>query len=232
VRFQLTDSLVVTSYRCGARELQLELLPDFGDAVARIKAELPTPEALLPDDVIPYYGAVWPAAAVLAREVAIGLAASPGTGSVPLRVLELGAGLGLPSLVAASAGCEVIAVDANPDALALLTRNAARNGLRIETICSDWRSLRLSGELSPFDLILASDVLYESYHATALAGLASQMLKTSGRMLLTDPCRWHYQEFLHALENAGFAVDVRFEDVNDDQGRTRVMVVSAKSFTV
>jgi predicted nicotinamide N-methyase len=72
-------------------------------------------------------------------------------------VLELGCGLGLPSLVAAARGAEVTAVDWAVGAVDLLRRNAARNGLALGCEVHDWRR-PLAGT---FDLALAADVLYE-----------------------------------------------------------------------
>jgi predicted nicotinamide N-methyase len=74
-----------------------------------------------------------------------------------LDVVELGCGLGLPSLVAAARGACATATDWAPDAVALLRRNAARNGLRLTVEQRDWRH----AWPARFDLALAADVLYE-----------------------------------------------------------------------
>ena len=74
-----------------------------------------------------------------------------------VRVLELGCGLGLPSLVAAGRGADVRAVDWAEDAVELLRRNAARNGLALVCEVHDWRQ----PTTSTFDLAIAADVLYE-----------------------------------------------------------------------
>ena len=74
-----------------------------------------------------------------------------------MRVIELGCGLGLPSLVAAARGAEVTAVDWAEEAVELLQRNAARNGLVLVSEVHDWRQpLERT-----FDLAIAADVLYE-----------------------------------------------------------------------
>jgi predicted nicotinamide N-methyase len=72
-------------------------------------------------------------------------------------VLELGCGLGVPSLVAATRGAEVTAVDWAEDAVLLLRRNARRNGLTLAAEQHDWREPL--GHT--FDLAVAADVLYE-----------------------------------------------------------------------
>jgi predicted nicotinamide N-methyase len=113
-----------------------------------------SPDALLDeaafarDEFLPYWAELWPAATALA-------AALPDVAG--LCVVELGCGLGLPSLVAAARGAEVTASDWAEDAVALLRENAARNGLELRAEVRDWR------EPWPerFDVVIAADVLYE-----------------------------------------------------------------------
>jgi predicted nicotinamide N-methyase len=105
-------------------------------------------EAFARDEFLPYWAELWPAATALA-------AALPAVAG--LRVVELGCGLGLPSLVAAARSAEVTATDWAAEAVELLRENAARNGLSLHAEVRDWR------EPWPerFDLALAADVLYE-----------------------------------------------------------------------
>ena len=81
-------------------------------------------------------------------------------------MVELGCGLGVPSLVAAARGAEVTAIDWAADAVELLARNAARNGLALRRVHADWR--RFAGA---FDLVLAADLLYEERNVEPLLGL-------------------------------------------------------------
>jgi predicted nicotinamide N-methyase len=77
------------------------------------------------------------------------------------RVIELGCGLAVPSLAAARAGAAVLATDADADALALVARNAQANDLRVETAMVDWAEPDELLGRAPFDLVLASDILYQ-----------------------------------------------------------------------
>jgi predicted nicotinamide N-methyase len=140
------------------------------------------------DEFLPYWAELWPSGLVLARTV----------GELELegkRVLELGAGLGLPSLAAAANGAAVLATDWSADAIELLRRNAARNaiGLRAEIVRWD-EPARLLGE-APWDLVLAADVLYERRNAEPLRALLPRL---GGDVILTDPSRPHAGEFLEA----------------------------------
>ena len=105
-------------------------------------------EAFAVDEFLPYWAELWPAA----RALADALPDVRGT-----RVVELGCGLGLPSLVAAAKGADVTATDWSTDAIELLRRNAARNNLTLTAEVRDWRE----PWDERFDLVLAADVLYE-----------------------------------------------------------------------
>jgi predicted nicotinamide N-methyase len=112
------------------------------------------PEALIDEDAfeqdefLPYWAELWPAAIALAE-------ALPDVRG--LRVVELGCGLGVTSLVAAARGADVVATDWAEDAIALLRENAARNGLDVDAAVRDWRE----PWQERFDLAVAADVLYE-----------------------------------------------------------------------
>jgi len=110
--------------------------------------ELLSEEAFADDEFLPYWAELWPAATALAQ-------ALPDVSG--LRVVELGCGLGLVSLVAAARGAEVTATDWAPEAIELLRENAARNGLVVRAEVRDWRA----PWAERFDLALAADVLYE-----------------------------------------------------------------------
>src|SRR5204863_1910177 len=74
------------------------------------------------EEFLPYWAELWPSGLALARHVA-------GLELAGLTVLELGCGLGLPSLAAALRGADVLATDWAEDAIELLLRNAERNGV-------------------------------------------------------------------------------------------------------
>ena len=119
-------------------------------------------EAFADDEFMPYWAELWPAGLALAEALPGDLAG--------VRVVELGCGLGVPSLVAAARGAEVTAVDWADDAIELLRDNAARNGLALEAVHADWRSF--DGE---FDLALAADVLYEARNVEPLVRLLPRL---------------------------------------------------------
>ena len=143
----------------------------------------PEEAAELPDDgpvewapVAPYWAVLWRSGVALAREL-------EGEELGGVRVVELGCGLALPSIAAARSGASVLATDMFPEALALAKRNARRNGVRIETATFDWAA---PGDLAPFDLALAADVLYER---SAVAPLLDLLPRLAPEAWLADPGR-------------------------------------------
>jgi predicted nicotinamide N-methyase len=161
-----------------------------GETVLRLRRPV-SPEGLIDEDAfardefLPYWAELWPAALALAE-------ALPDVAG--LRVCELGCGLGVPSLVAAARGADVTATDWAPDAIDLLSENAARNGLGVHAELRDWRE----PWTARFDLVLAADVLYERRNVepllarlrelapAALVGLAGRPYE-AGFLRLTGP---------------------------------------------
>jgi predicted nicotinamide N-methyase len=146
----------------------------------------PQEAAELPDDgpvewapVAPYWSVLWRSGLALACEL-------DGMQLRGRRVVELGCGLGLPSIAAARAGAEVLATDACPDALELVSHNARANHVRVETATLDWSN---PGELATrgrFDLVLAADVLYER---GSVAPLLSLLPNLAPEAWVADPGR-------------------------------------------
>jgi predicted nicotinamide N-methyase len=121
------------------------------------------------------------------------------------RVLELGCGIGLASLVLQRRGADVVASDMHPLAEPFLAYNAALNALP----AVHYRQLRWDvplPTLGHFDLIIASDVLYELDQAELLAGVVERHAYPTAEVLVTDPGRRHSAKFSRLLAELGFGV--------------------------
>jgi predicted nicotinamide N-methyase len=150
------------------------------------------------DERLPYWADVWPSSIALAER----LAGDVGEGR---RLLELGCGIGLVSIVAASRGFNVTATDYYADALEFTCLNAAQNGERPPvTRLVDWRDF--PGDLGRFDVVVASDVLYERPYADLVAAAFAATLKREGICILTDPQRQNGALFPDASQRYGLTI--------------------------
>lgn len=199
--------------------LALERLADEAHALDEALAAAADAEV---EELCPYFGLLWPAARALAERVAeLGRARLAGR-----PVLELGCGLGAPSLVAALHGAQVLATDYHPDVPGLLERNAARNavtGVRYQRV--DWR--REEALPAGFELVLAADVLYLPDLAPLVARAIDRGLAPGGVALVTDPGRAPLQVLVDLLTARGFRCDVEVRSVQDPPRARRDVFVLA-----
>jgi len=167
------------------------------------------------DERLPYWAELWPSGRILADHIA----------TMDLRgrrVVELGAGLGLPSIVAALRGARVLATDWYEDALAFAAHNAEAAGVHLATALVDWRDPPpvLTAD-SPFDLVIAADVLYEPRNAAPLVDVVTRITSPAGRVIVADPRRPDATAFLDAMTSAGWTLTtdvIEFHGRRDETG--------------
>ena len=149
------------------------------------------------DERLPYWAELWPSALALARHLSERDLAG-------IRAIELGCGVGLPTILALARGAEVFATDHYEAALDFTAYNARTNlGLKPEVSVLDWREPDIEN-IGTFDLVLAADVLYERKNAAALADLVPKLLASGGEAIIADPRRDEAPVFLEAMEEQGF----------------------------
>ncbi len=170
-------------------------LPELRDPQAYLAARLRHGKGT----ELPYWTKVWPASLLLAGLVA--QLSLPPEGEV----LELGAGMGLPGLVAAARGRRVILTDLDPDALEFARAAAELSGLgeRVAVRSLDWR--RPSPDLGPFATILGAEVLYRPAGFPALAALCDRLLAPEGTVLFCHQVE-HLNPGFFARLGPGFVV--------------------------
>jgi predicted nicotinamide N-methyase len=162
-------------------------------------------EALLEDraaeqeELLPYWAELWPSGIALAR-------ALDGRALRGVRVVELGCGLGVPSIVAAQAGGRVLATDWSRPALEFAADNADRNGAAIETALVDWAAPDELVDRGPFGLVLGADVLYERRNTTVLLALLPRLIAPGAEVWLADPGRATADTFLRLARDEGWTV--------------------------
>jgi predicted nicotinamide N-methyase len=154
-------------------------------------------EDFVRDERLPYWADLWPSARILADELAVMRLAGQ-------RVLELGCGLGVVAIGATLAGAEVTATDYYDDALEFAALNVAEaTGRTIATRMVNW--VDMPRDLGRFDVVLASDVLYEHRYAPLVANAIAATLVRGGEAIVADPGRIALQEFLDECDARGLA---------------------------
>jgi predicted nicotinamide N-methyase len=157
---------------------------------------------------VPYGVALWPSGVALAQEIATHAEAFAGA-----RVLELGAGIGLAGIVAASLGAEVLQTDHDELTLTLCRQNATRNGAHtIEHRQVDWRVWDVEGA---YDWIIGSDILYDHGMHAHLHRIFEANLADGGHLLLADPYRKQGTEMIKKLKGHGWRVGEQKRRVGD-----------------
>lgn len=167
--------------------------------------ELISEEDYLKDERLPYWAEPWPSSFELARHLmSADSLLGPGAGR---RLLELGCGAGLVASAAALAGFVVTASDYYEDALRFTQINAwhaTGGGRRVEVLHLDWRAMP---EAMPrYDIVVASDVLYERPNAELVAETLSLTLASDGVAIVADPGRMAAPAFLAAVPASGMTI--------------------------
>ena len=147
------------------------------------------------DERLPYWADIWPSSRILAAR----LLELRGEG---MTLLELGCGSGLLASCAAIAGFEVTATDYYEDALLFTRVNVWENAHReITTRLVDWRDF--PNDMGRFDVVIASDVLYERPYGELVARAIARSLRRGGTAIVADPGRLAVGDFLAEARAAG-----------------------------
>lgn len=162
-------------------------------------------------DRVPYGAVLWPSSIALTHEVIARAEAFRGT-----RVLELGAGTGLPGIVAASLGARVVQTDRHERALAVCMENGARNGVgTIEYRLADWTDWH---DERCYEWIIGSDILYAERLHPHLRRIFESHLEPGGRVLIADPFRTVGLRLLEQMEaDGGWSVSLSTWGVGDER---------------
>lgn len=144
----------------------------------------------------PLFGVIWPSSLVLAHYVH-----EHDTGSK--RILEVGCGMALTSLLLNKQRADITATDYHPEVGEFLRRNSILNeGPDIEFERADWGA---SGDdLGTFDLIIGSDILYEDEHVDLLANFIEAHANKVCEVIIVDPGRGRKNKLSTRMIEFGF----------------------------
>ena len=158
----------------------------------------------------PLFGVVWPSSRILAT--AVSLLELDGR-----RVLEIGCGLALSSIVLHKMGVDITASDYHPLAKEFLDNNVVRNALPpIKFQSGNWETE--NPLLGDFDLIIGSDVLYEPAHANTVSRFIDCHSSANVDVIIVDPNRGNRSNFTRHMLALGYVHRFERFDVQDQDG--------------
>ena len=144
----------------------------------------------------PLFGVVWASSEVLAHLMFEHNIADK-------RILEVGCGIGLSSLVLNHRRADITATDHHPEVEQFLLQNTELNkGEAIPYVRTGWAD-EDSG-LGEFDLVIGSDLLYEGDHVSLLSAFIDQHAKPSCEVILVDPGRGYHARFSKEMVGLGY----------------------------
>ncbi len=145
----------------------------------------------------PLFGVVWPSSMVLAHTIS-----GYNTGSK--RILEIGCGMALSSLLLNKQHANITATDCHPEAGNFLARNTLLNEDKpIAYEQADWADT--GDNLGLFDLIIGSDVLYEEQHVALLANFIEGHSNQTCEVVLVDPGRGRKNKLSARMIELGYS---------------------------
>ena len=143
------------------------------------------------------FGVLWPSSKVLANYIY-----QEDTSSK--RILEVGCGIGLSSLLLNHLHQNITATDYHPEVKTFLLKNSSlNNDNEIPFYRLNWKDETLK-KIGKFDLIIGSDLLYEQNHGKLLSHFINNYANNKCEVILVDPSRGNHSKFKKEMLNFGF----------------------------
>lgn len=105
-------------------------------------------------------------------------------------------------MTATHLGAKVLTTDYHPDVEFFFKRNCTHSVIECEYKRFNWREEK--EDIGLFDVVMGSDILYESKHAKEVALGLLRFVKPNGIVLLADPGRAYLQNFINAMNELGY----------------------------
>lgn len=144
----------------------------------------------------PLFGVIWPSSLVLAHYLA-------DYQTQGKRILEIGCGIALSSLLLNKQHADITATDYHPEAEHFLRRNALLNhdkDIAFERV--DWSDA--ADSLDRFDMIIGSDLLYEDQHIQQLAAFIDNHANPTCEIIIVDPGRGRKNKLSSHMDKYGY----------------------------
>ncbi|MBW8190398.1 methyltransferase domain-containing protein [Neiella marina] len=144
----------------------------------------------------PLFGVLWTSSEVLAHQMVDFEIEGK-------RILEVGCGLALSSLLLKARQADVTATDIHPEAERFLVENIRLNGTsNIPFLRTGWADT--SDGLGQFDVIIGSDLLYEIEQAELLSQFIQRHAKPNSEVIMIDPGRKIHPKFSKKMGLLGY----------------------------
>lgn len=141
-------------------------------------------------------------------------------------ILEIGCGYGLVGTVASQAYANVVFTDFESDALQFALHNSQQNGVRNPVLVQmDWNTTCFKCK---FDLIIASDVIYEEQNWVPILELLQNLLAPEGIALFSEPNRKNADGFFNLIRENGFSYNKSICSIPSDHRKTQINIYTVK----
>lgn len=144
----------------------------------------------------PLFGVIWDSSRVLAKfmfEYEI----------KNKRILEVGCGMALSSHMLNQRIADITATDYHPEVEGFLLKNIALNeGNKIPFVRTGWDDK--NNNLGKFDVIIGSDLLYESEHVDLLSKFIDNHTNPHCEIIIVDPGRGNHARFSKRMVGLGY----------------------------
>jgi predicted nicotinamide N-methyase len=202
-RFDALYQLLSRKYKIEQIELSIEnhnfkilTVKNIDDLLDELIDSDPSLEEVM-DERLPYWPEIWPSSLALSRYI---LEESLIYGNK--KIIELGCGIGLVGMAVSLQGGNILLTDYQPDALLFAEMNWLLNlGRSPSTVLMDWRNPDTSQK---YDIILASDIIYERRFYWPIMESFRNLLAPDGHIYLSEPNRKFAKEFFDRLQENVF----------------------------
>jgi predicted nicotinamide N-methyase len=172
-----------------------------------------------PNTPFPFWAKLWPSSIALLDV----LKAQPHL-IQNKHVLEIGAGIGLPSLMMADIARSVLISDYDKEAVALMKKNIEHLQLQnAEALQLDWKNV--PENLNP-EVVILSDVNYDPAQFDVLISLIYKFLNQGSSIILSTPQRIMASPFVQKLEAYIIERHEAMVDENDIPKEISILVLS------
>ncbi len=187
-------------------------IPDY-EQVKQVYASLIKIE---PNSPFPFWAKLWPSSIAL-----VNVLENNPNWIRDKHVLELGAGIGLPSLMLAGFVKSIQVSDYADEAVELLQKNIAHlNLMNVQALQLDWNHLPIS--LQP-DVLILSDVNYDPSQFDTLIQIITSKILDGCTVLLATPQRIMASPFVQALET--YIQTTYVEVVNENASAIEISIL-------